>query len=188
MGVAQSNPLSVERLPQTEAALEYATRMHSGQVRETDGAPFILHPREVAELLYGAGAPDHLVAAGALHDVLEKTPATAFDVRRRFGSDIAGLVLAVTEDESISGYVERKSALRKQAAAAGREALMLFAADKISKVHELRVSRPPRLSLRARRDRRRHLDHFRRSLALLKKDLPASPLVERLADELSAAG
>jgi (p)ppGpp synthase/HD superfamily hydrolase len=186
MGVAQRNPLSVERLPQTEAALEYATRMHSGQVRDTDGAPFILHPREVAELLYGAGAADHLVAAGALHDVLEKTPATAFDLRRRFGSEIAGLVLAVTEDERIRRYAKRKAALRNQAAAAGQEALMLFAADKISKVHELRPACPSRLALRARRDRRRRLEHLRRSLELLTERLPASPLVDRLAVELAA--
>jgi len=62
-----------------------------------DGTPFILHPREVASLLYCAGAPDHLIAAGALHDVIEKTPATAFDLRARFGGRVVSLVLAVTE-------------------------------------------------------------------------------------------
>jgi (p)ppGpp synthase/HD superfamily hydrolase len=188
MGVAKGNPGSVDGLRQSEAALAYATRIHSGQVRETDGAPFILHPREVAELLWVAGAPDHVVAAGALHDVLEKTPLTALDLRRRFGDEIATLVLAVTEDEHIAGYGRRKAALRRQVADAGQEALMLFAADKISKVHELRLTPPPGFRLRARRDRHRHLDHFRRSLALLRADLPASPLVQRLADELAAAG
>jgi (p)ppGpp synthase/HD superfamily hydrolase len=42
-------------------------------VRSSDGAPFIRHPLEVATVLYRTGAPDHLIAAGLLHDVVEKT-------------------------------------------------------------------------------------------------------------------
>lgn len=74
MSVRGWNPTFV-RLPQTQAAIEYAERMHAGQ-RRTDGTPFILHPLEVASLLLYVGAPDHLIAAGVLHDVLEK-PAPA---------------------------------------------------------------------------------------------------------------
>jgi (p)ppGpp synthase/HD superfamily hydrolase len=184
MGVAQRIPSSVEGLPKTRAALEYARVLHAGQVRKADGAPFIVHPREVAALLYGAGAPDDVIAAGALHDVIEKTPATAFDLRRRFGSRIAALVVAVSEDQGIAGYAERKAALRDRAAAAGDEALTLFAADKISKARELRLTRP-RFAPRAIRDRRRRLAHYRRSLTLLRERLPDSPLVERFAAELA---
>ena len=119
MGVATRIPDAARRLPKTQAALDYATELHRGQLRQVDGAPFVVHPREVASLLYKAGAPDHLIAAGALHDVIEKTPATAFDLRRRFGSRIATLVLAVSEDERISSYTQRKDALRHQVADAG---------------------------------------------------------------------
>ena len=31
-------------LPKTKAAIAYATRMHDGQERQIDGAPFIVHP------------------------------------------------------------------------------------------------------------------------------------------------
>jgi (p)ppGpp synthase/HD superfamily hydrolase len=55
------------RLPQTQAAIEFAERMHAGQ-RRADGAAFIRHPLEVAELLYYTGAAGHLIAAGILHD------------------------------------------------------------------------------------------------------------------------
>jgi (p)ppGpp synthase/HD superfamily hydrolase len=88
-------------LREVQSALDYAATMHRGQVREVDGAPFIAHPREVAGLLLSAGVPEHLIAAGALHDVMEKTPATAVDLRQRFGTAIASLVVAVSEDESI---------------------------------------------------------------------------------------
>src|SRR6266550_4535463 len=56
MGVGMRIPRGVEGLPKTRAALRYAAALHRGQVRKIDGAPFIVHPREVAELLYGAGA------------------------------------------------------------------------------------------------------------------------------------
>ena len=185
MGVARRIPTSTQELPKTEAALDYAAQLHAGQVRKADGGPFIDHPHEVAALLYGAGAPDDLIAAGALHDALEQTPITAFDLRRRFGSKIAALVVAVSEDTRITGYTQRKAALRDQVAPADDETLMLFAADKVSKVRELRRAPPPRFALGQRRKRRRQLAHYRRSLTLLRARLPDSPLVEQLGGELS---
>src|SRR4029077_10953619 len=94
------------------AAFEYAREAHAGQCRKVDGEPFILHAREVASLLSDAGAPDHLIAAGVLHDVIEKTEATQSDLRERFGCKIAALVAAVSENEQISSYTARKAALR----------------------------------------------------------------------------
>jgi (p)ppGpp synthase/HD superfamily hydrolase len=64
-------------LPKTQAALAYATRVYRGQRRKADGAPFIAHPREMASVLYYAGAPDHVIAAGAPHDTIEKTDTDA---------------------------------------------------------------------------------------------------------------
>ena len=181
-------PDSLERLPKTKAALRYARQLHAGQTRRADGAPFILHPREVAFLLYRAGAPDHVIAAGALHDVIEKTTAVPADLRKRFGSTVAALVLAVSEDERIGGYAARKGALRTQVANAGEEALMLFAADKISKARELSledggVAAGPGLPAKSRL-RKRRLAHYQRSLALLQERLPDSPLVAQLGAEL----
>ncbi len=75
--------------------------MHRGQRREVDGAPFIVHPLEVASLLYFAGAPDTVVAAGVLHDVIEDTDAAAGDLRARVGDLVTKLVLAVSEDDRI---------------------------------------------------------------------------------------
>jgi hypothetical protein len=60
------------------------------------------------------------------------------DLRQRFGRRITELVLAVSDDERITGYAKRKAALRQQVARAGDEALTLFAADKLSKLRELR--------------------------------------------------
>jgi (p)ppGpp synthase/HD superfamily hydrolase len=164
--------------------------VHAGQ-RRADGAPFILHPLEVAALLYDVGAGDHLVAAGVLHDVVEKADVGAAELRERFGPRVAALVLAVSDDDRIVGYGERKAALRRQVAGAGEDALTLFAADKLSKLRELRRetaadSRESRTPRRVRKLRARRLRHYRRSLALLEERIPESPLVRELRDELHA--
>jgi (p)ppGpp synthase/HD superfamily hydrolase len=166
-------------LPKTQAAIAYASYLHEGQRRKADGEPFILHPLEVASLLYYAGAPDHVIAAGVLHDTIEKTDVTASDLRERFGPRVAELVLAVSEDEQISSYAQRKAALCDRAAGAGEEALMVLAADKVSKARELR--RHPDA---AGRSRHRRVTHYQDCLQLLQERLPHSPLVRELDAEL----
>jgi (p)ppGpp synthase/HD superfamily hydrolase len=164
----------VARLPKTREALAYAEARHAGQRRRADGAPFIEHPLEVAELLYRAGAPDDVIAAGVLHDTIEKAGATVDELEDRFGHHTTELVVAVSEDPEIPGYARRKAALRDQVAAAGPEALMVFAADKISKVREVRATR----SLPKGR-----LTHYRRCVELLERLLADSPLVAQLRAE-----
>src|SRR5437764_9235722 len=72
----------------------------------------INHPLAVARLLREDGQPPLLVTAGLLHDVLEDTDVSAAQVRDRFGPEVTRLVEALTQDSSISGYKERKAALR----------------------------------------------------------------------------
>jgi len=173
------------------AALGYAERMHAGQVRKADGQPFIRHPLEVALILYTAGAPDEVIAAGALHDTVEKTDADVADLRERFGSRVAEIVLTLTEDDSITGYETRKAALRDQVAYASHDALMVFAADKISKARELHLAAPAakasRHHPRATRERNRKLVHYNRCLELLERRMANSPLVQQLRTELAHA-
>ena len=169
----------IRRLPQTAEAVGFARDKHAGQVRQVDGAPFILHPLEVAGLLYEDGAADEVIAAGALHDVLEKTDATAYELSVRFGRRIGEIVRAMTEDPTVAGYARRKAALREQVAAAGADALTVFAADKLSKVREQRLCAGEVTPLR-----RRKVKHYRHCLALLQERLPDEPLVREFQREL----
>jgi (p)ppGpp synthase/HD superfamily hydrolase len=172
-------PEFARRLRKSHAALAYAERAHAGQLRSADGAPFILHPVEVGSLLYEAGAADDVVAEGVLHDTLEKTDATAYELYARFGRHVGEIVYAVTDDARIAGYARRKSALRSKVASAGEDALTVFAADKVSKVRELALDDSPEVKVRSRR-----LRHYRRCLAMLQERLPDSALVAALAAEL----
>jgi (p)ppGpp synthase/HD superfamily hydrolase len=169
------------RYPKAKAALAYAKRLHQGQHRSVDGAPFITHLVEVRTLLYQAGATDDVVAAGVLHDTLEKTHASAYDIYARFGHRVGDIVCAVSHDPGIPGYARRKTALRNQVANAGEDALTVFAANKLSKVRELRLDGRSDIKVRSRK-----LRHYRFSLAMLQERLPDSSLVCALATELSA--
>jgi len=132
-------PTFVDGLPLTRRALEFAAERHEGQRREADDAAFILHPLEVAQLLRAVGYPDELVAAGVLHDSLEKTDATPLELEQRFGSAVAALVCAVSEPSPDGPYAERKARLRDGVADAGHDVLVVYAADKVAKARELRM-------------------------------------------------
>jgi len=127
-------PSFLKALPLARRALAYASRLHSGQRRASDDAPFIVHPLEVASLLHSMGYPDHVVAAAILHDSIENTAAELDDIAHRVGQHVAILVQAVTEDAAIERYAERKARLRRQIADVADEARAIYAADKVTRV------------------------------------------------------
>jgi (p)ppGpp synthase/HD superfamily hydrolase len=128
-----------EHLPMTQRALSFASSRHRGQHRDADGATFLVHPAEVASLLARLGYADHVVAAAVLHDVLEDTDTERGDLESRFGRQVADLVASVSDDPRIPDEDRRKESVREHVSGAGDEALAVFAADKVSKVRELRL-------------------------------------------------
>ena len=50
------------------------------------------------------GYRDEVVAAAILHDIVGKTPASMATVAESFGHELATMVEALTEDESIADY------------------------------------------------------------------------------------
>lgn len=184
MTVDHEPPFAAGR-PLVRRALAWAARRHRGQSRAVDAAPFILHPVEVAALLTSRGCDEEVVAAGLLHDVVEGSDAGIDEVQDAFGARVARIVAAVTEDESIADYAERKAALREQVAAADGAAHAVYAADKLAKTRELRAQAARdgsaddgTLDLR--------LEHYEASLRMLQTVAPELPLVHQLAFELWA--
>ena len=94
--------------PLTRSALAFAVRCHAGRRRDSDDAPLIEHPLEVARLLRAAGCSAVLVAAGLLHHVVENAEVGATELGARFGKEVADLVMAVTDDASVHSYRRRK--------------------------------------------------------------------------------
>jgi guanosine-3',5'-bis(diphosphate) 3'-pyrophosphohydrolase len=120
-------------------ALQAASEAHTGQIRNgSGGMPYLEHPITVAELLAGYGYGEEVLAAAMLHDVVEESDTEAREIRDRFGERIANLVEALTDEEEIEPYERRKDAHRAQVAAAGPEALAIYAADKLANIRALR--------------------------------------------------
>lgn len=169
-----------------------AHRAHAGQIRtgSTDGMPFVEHPITVAERLAKHGYGDDVLAAALLHDVVEKSEVEVDEVRERFGETVAGLVEALTEDESISSYEERKKEHRGRVAEAGPAAIAIFAADKLTNVAMLRetfaligeegVSEELKVSLDLK------IYVWEEDLEMLFDKAPELPLTEEFADEMVA--
>ena len=180
------SPEFIEALPVTAAAFGYAVERHEGQRRDSDAAPFILHPLEVAVLLRNRGYDDEVVAAGLLHDLIEDTDATAEELRERFGPRVCGLVAALSDDATIEDYAERKAALREQVERAGPEAAAIYAADKVAKARELRATLTRNPGAAGDEAVRRRLRHYEASLEMLERALPGHPLPQQLRFELWA--
>ena len=181
-GRSRSEADGFARLPMAQAALAFASTRHADQHREIDRAPFIAHPVEVGRLLECDGQPDEVIAAGLLHDVLEKTATTSLELERRFGARIARLVESVSDDPSIADYETRKRELRACVARAAPDTIAIFAADKISKVRELALLRSSRCDETKASAK---LAHYRASLAMLRRVAGGRPLVALLDAELN---
>ena len=119
-----------------KGAYDYAARAHAGQHRK-GGAPYILHPAEVAAILQRAGVDEMAVLrASLLHDVVENAPRRVADIASEFGPTVADLVGELTRPEAtrhdrevFRGYLDGLS---------GRARLIKLA-DRIENVRGLRA-------------------------------------------------
>ena len=188
-GTATARPRRTRRasgrfagLPMAQAAVRFARARHAGQHRDIDHAPFIAHPIEVASLLRRDGQPDEIIAAGVLHDVLEKTATTSAELHRRFGARTARVVESVSDDPSLGDYKSRKRDLRDRVARADPGTRAVFAADKIAKVRELALLPAWQLNEPTHRAK---LAHYRATLETLRRVDGDTPLIQRLDAELN---
>jgi (p)ppGpp synthase/HD superfamily hydrolase len=130
---------AAQRSPLVKAALEKARAAHAGQVRNgSGGMPYVEHPMAVAARLDEHGYGEEVLAAALLHDVVEDSGTGLDEIREEFGEGVAGMVGALTDDEALDSYRERKAEHRERVAAAAGEALAIYGSDKLTNVRALR--------------------------------------------------
>ncbi len=124
-----------------ERARIFATAAHAavGQTRKYTGEPYVVHPIEVSEIVASVGGTDAMVAAALLHDVLEDTGVTFDVLEAEFGSEVAELVLWLTDvSKPEDGNRSTRKALdRQHSAAAPAEAQTIKVADLISNTRSI---------------------------------------------------
>jgi (p)ppGpp synthase/HD superfamily hydrolase len=120
-------------------ALGTARRAHAGQIRNgSGGMPYIDHPIAVAELLAENGYGEEVLAAALMHDVVEESETGIDEIRDDFGDPVAAWVEALTDEEEIEPYRERKDEHRRHVEGAGADARAIYAADKLANIRALR--------------------------------------------------
>ncbi|MBC1475565.1 bifunctional (p)ppGpp synthetase/guanosine-3',5'-bis(diphosphate) 3'-pyrophosphohydrolase [Listeria grandensis] len=122
-----------------QRASDFAEEAHQTQRRKITGEPYFSHPRNVANLLRGAGFREEVVAAGFLHDVVEDTPVTLDEVRALFGEDVADLVASHTEDKTLS-WEDRKSHTIEFLRTASLEQKAIIVADKLDNLQSIKYA------------------------------------------------
>jgi len=149
--VSAERPSAIDTAPIDDAAarselvaraLAKARTEHAGQIRNgSGGLPYIEHPRMVAATLAARDYDEATLAAALLHDVVEDSDTTVDELRAEFGDEIADLVAALSDDESIESYRDRKDEHRRRVAAVDDDdALAIYAADKLTNMTTLHAA------------------------------------------------
>jgi (p)ppGpp synthase/HD superfamily hydrolase len=113
-----------------QQAIEFAASAHRDQQRKSTDIPYITHPFAVAMLLQQDQAPENLVIAGLLHDVIEDTLYTLDDIGQQFGSKVMDIVRECSERDKSRPWEERKREFIDQLRTASFEAQWVTCADK----------------------------------------------------------
>ena len=80
-------------------AIAFAIKAHDGMRRKKSEAPYILHPMEAAVIVGTMSDDQNLIAAAALHDVVEDAGITIEEIEEKFGKRVRELVESETEDK-----------------------------------------------------------------------------------------
>lgn len=80
-------------------AILFAVKAHDGMRRKKSESPYILHPMEAAVIVGTLTDDQELIAAAALHDVVEDADISIEEIEEKFGKRVKELVAAETEDK-----------------------------------------------------------------------------------------
>jgi (p)ppGpp synthase/HD superfamily hydrolase len=142
--MSQADPTPAASVQRIFAAAIFAAEKHAAQKRKGAAAePYVNHLIEVGQLIAGSSdeLDTNLVMAGLLHDTVEDTGTTAEELERAFGSDVAALVVEMTDDKSLPKAV-RKELQVENAPHKSVRAQVIKLADKISNLRSILASPP----------------------------------------------
>ncbi|MBP3442069.1 MAG: bifunctional (p)ppGpp synthetase/guanosine-3',5'-bis(diphosphate) 3'-pyrophosphohydrolase [Clostridia bacterium] len=135
-----------EDIEYIKKAYEIAREAHEGQYRRS-GEPYIIHPVQVAKILYELGMDSESMIAALLHDVVEDTELTKEDVKRDFGEDVSELVEGVTKLGKVPLFTKEEQQaenVRKMLMAMSHDirVIIIKLADRIHNMRTLAFMRP----------------------------------------------
>lgn len=127
-----NNPLDTALL---DRAIIFAVNAHAGTERRGKAFPYIVHPLEAVSIVSTITPDQELLAAAALHDVVEDTEITVEEIEKEFGPRIAALVQA--ESDIPGSWRDRKQAAIDRLAACSHDAKIVAMGDKLSNMRAI---------------------------------------------------
>lgn len=121
-----------------KSAIEYASRMHGGQMRKS-GEPYINHPLRVVQNVLRYKKSKHieeLMISACLHDTIEDTSATYYDIVERFGMQVASLVLELSNDEDMKKEMGKERYLSIKMKNMSSWALVIKLCDRLDNISD----------------------------------------------------
>jgi (p)ppGpp synthase/HD superfamily hydrolase len=119
-----------------EKAVRIAAVAHKNQMRKEADVLYITHLIQVALILAKHGFSDTTIAAGLVHDTVEDTDVTLDQLRSELGKEVADIVAAVTNDDTLS-WEEKKKKYIETVRAGSVEVKAVATADKIHNAESL---------------------------------------------------
>jgi myo-inositol-1(or 4)-monophosphatase len=124
-------------------AIAFAVKAHDGMRRKKSEAPYILHPMEAAVIVGTMSDDQNLIAAAALHDVVEDAGVTIEEVEEKFGKRVRELVEAETEDKradlppSDTWRIRKEESLEFLKNTKDIDVLMVWLGDKLANMRSI---------------------------------------------------
>lgn len=124
-------------------AIVFAVQAHDGMRRKKSESPYILHPMEAAVIVGSMTDDQHLIAAAALHDVVEDAGVTLDEVGERFGQRVRELVASETEDKRAdlpptdTWRLRKEESLSVLASTDDTGVLMVWLGDKLANMRSI---------------------------------------------------
>ena len=124
-----------------DRAITFAVKAHQGMERKGKGFPYVVHPMEAVCIVATMTNDQELLAAAALHDVIEDTDTTADDLKKEFGERVAMLVEAESDDKTGGSKAEtwhqRKQDTLDRLRNADRDIKIVTLGDKLSNMRAI---------------------------------------------------
>lgn len=120
-----------------ECAIQFAAEVHKGTMRKETDVPYIAHAMEAMMIVARMTTDNEVIAAAALHDVVEDTETTIEQVRELFSERVAVFVAHESEDKREGLPKEQTWKIRKEEQLekikdAPKEAKIIMLGDKLS--------------------------------------------------------
>jgi myo-inositol-1(or 4)-monophosphatase len=124
-------------------AIAFAVKVHDGMRRKKSQSPYILHPMEAAVIVGTMTDDQNLIAAAALHDVVEDTDVTIEEIEEKFGKRVMELVESETEDKradlppSHTWRIRKEESLETLKKTEDLGVLMVWLGDKLANMRSI---------------------------------------------------